>query len=163
MIKTNTGREKINVNGAYNPVNQETICIEQEESVNQQSNMKLVDKIVEQSFKDGKVITGKRELFLVMDNAKYNHGKLFKEHLEKITQETGINVRVIYLPAYSPNLNLIERLWKYSKKKLLWVYYEDKWKFKAAIENFFENEVKDKVEKLALKQSIGTAFQIISG
>jgi len=81
LIKTNTGREKINVNGAYNPVTQEVICIEQEESVNQQSNMKLVDKIVEQSFKDGKMITGKRELFLVMDNAKYNHGKLFKEHL----------------------------------------------------------------------------------
>jgi len=39
--------------------------------------------IVEQNFKDGKMITGKHELFLVMDNAKYNHGKLFKEHLKK--------------------------------------------------------------------------------
>ena len=33
----------------------------------------------------------RRELFLVMDNAKYNHGELFKEHLEKIRQERGIN------------------------------------------------------------------------
>jgi len=67
---------------------------------------------------------------------------------------------VIYLPVYSLNLNLIERLWKYSKKKLLWIYYEDKLKFKSAIINFFENEVKD---KLALKKSVGTAFQIMSG
>jgi len=74
---------------------------------------------MEQSFKDRWIRTKGRELFLVVDNAKYNHGKLFKEHLEKITQETDINIKVIYLPAYSPNLNLIERLWKYSKKKLL--------------------------------------------
>ena len=46
------GREKINVNGAYNPVNQEVVCIEHEENVNQQSNMKLVDKIIEKSFTD---------------------------------------------------------------------------------------------------------------
>ena len=55
-------------------------------------------------------MTKERELFLVRDNAKYNHGKLFKEHLEKIIQERGIKVRVIYLPAYSLNLNLMERL-----------------------------------------------------
>jgi hypothetical protein len=52
LIKTNTGREKINVNGAYNPVNQEVVCIEHEENVNQQSNMKLVDKIIKESFTD---------------------------------------------------------------------------------------------------------------
>jgi len=52
---------------------------------------------------------------------------------------------------------------KYLKKKLLRIYYEDKWKFKSAIINFFKNEVKDEVEKLVLKQSRGTAFQIISG
>jgi len=78
LIKTNTGREKINVNGACNPVTQEVICIEQEESVNQQSNIKMVDKIMEQSFKGIWIRTKGRELFLVMDNAKYNHGKLFK-------------------------------------------------------------------------------------
>ena len=62
LIKTNTGREKINVNGACNPVTQEVICIEQEESVNQQSNIKLVDKIVEQSFKDRMSLTHKLQM-----------------------------------------------------------------------------------------------------
>ncbi|MGC8819439.1 MAG: IS630 family transposase, partial [Athalassotoga sp.] len=114
FIKTNTGREKINVNGAYNPVNQKVICIEHEENVNQQSNIKLVDKIIENSFTD-LWMRRRRKLYLVMDNAKYNHGKLFIEHLKQISKEKGIKIEVIYLPAYSPNLNLIERLWKYSK------------------------------------------------
>jgi transposase len=162
LIKTNTGREKINVNGAYNPVNQEVVCIEHEENVNQQSNMKLVDKIIEKSFTD-LWLRRKRKLFLVMDNAKYNHGKLFLEHLEQISKEKGIKIEIIYLPPYSPNLNLIERLWRYAKNEILQVYYEEKEKFKSRIKEFFEEDIKDKLIKLELKTFIGTAFQIISG
>ncbi len=162
LIKTNSGREKINVNGAYNPVTQEVVCIEQEESVNQQSNIMLVDKIVKDGFKDLRM-RRKGTLYLVMDNAKYNHGKLFMEHLEKIRKESMIKIKVIYLPPYSPNLNLIERLWKYSKDKVLQFYYEEKDKFKVGIKEFFEIKIKDKLEKLKLKTFIGTNFQIMSG
>jgi len=65
-----------------------------------------------------------------MDNAKYNHGKLFKEHLEQISKEKGIKIEIIYLSSYSPNLNLIERLWRYAKNKRMQVYYEEEEKFK---------------------------------
>ncbi|BBJ29114.1 transposase [Athalassotoga saccharophila] len=143
-------------------MNQKVICIEHEENVNQQSNIKLVDKIIENSFTD-LWIRRKRKLFLVMDNAKYNHGKLFIEYLKQIRSEKGIKIEVIYLPPYSPNLNLIERLWKYSKDALLQVYYEKKEKFKSKIKEFFEEEVKDKLIKLELKTFIGTKFQIING
>ena len=41
---------------------------------------------------------------------------------------------MLYLPAYSPNLNLIERLWKFVKKKCLYsVYYANFKDFKSAI------------------------------
>ncbi|HPZ40610.1 MAG TPA: IS630 family transposase [Candidatus Atribacteria bacterium] len=158
FFKTNTSREKINVNGAYNPLTQEVIGIEHEENVNQQSNMKLIDKILEKDFKG----TEKHKLYLVMDNARYNHGKLFQAHLEKWKREKRMEIEVLYLPPYSPNLNLIERLWKYAKKKILGVYYDELWKFKSAVKNFFENTVKDKAYKMELKQFIGTAFQVIS-
>ena len=158
FFKTNTSREKINVNGAYNPLTQEVIGIEHEENVNQQSNMKLIDKILEKDFKG----TEKHKLYLVMDNARYNHGKLFQAHLEKWKREKRIEIEVLYLPPYSPNLNLIERLWKYAKKKILGVYYDELWKFKSAVKNFFENTVKDKAYKMELKQFIGTTFQVIS-
>lgn len=88
--------------------------------------------------------------------------KLFKQHLERLKKEKEIEIELIYLPTYSPNLNLIERLWKYAKRKLLSVYYEAFDEFKEKIERFFEHDVKEKVHKLNLKHSVGTAFQIIS-
>jgi transposase len=48
---------------------------------------------------------------------------------------------------YFPNLNLIERLWKYAKKKIVGIYYDRFHKFKETVENFFENEVKEKIAK----------------
>jgi len=50
FFKTNTSRAKMNVNGAYNPLTQEVIGMEHEGNVNQQSNMKLIDKILEKDF-----------------------------------------------------------------------------------------------------------------
>lgn len=155
FFKTNTSREKININGAYNPKDQEAVCIEQEDSVNQQSNMKLIDKIVS-------IHPEYRKTSIVLDNAKYNHGNLFKEHLKQIKKEKGVEIELIYLPTYSPNLNLIERLWKYAKKKLLSVYYEEFGEFKEKIKRFFEYEIKEKVHRLNLERSIGTAFQVVS-
>ena len=50
----------------------------------------------------------------------------------------GLNL--YFLPSYSPNLNLIERLWKFTKKKLVHNQYYEKFSiFKKEVEKFFEN------------------------
>ncbi|WP_456400608.1 transposase, partial [Mesoaciditoga sp.] len=81
----------------------EAICVEQENPINQQSNIKLIDKIIERHCEYKKI-------HIVLDNAKYNHGKIFKAHIKKLKREKNVEVELIYLPTYSPNLNLIERL-----------------------------------------------------
>jgi hypothetical protein len=48
---------------------------------------------------------------LVLDNARYQ-----KCQLVWAVAET-LQIELLYLPAYSPNLNLIERLWKFVKKQ----------------------------------------------
>jgi transposase len=156
FIKTNTGRNKMNINGAYNPISQETICIEQEGSVsvNQESNIELVKKIIEAHPK-------LRLIYLIMDNAKTNKGKLFIQYIEELYELEKIKVEIIYTPPYSPNLNLIERLWKYSKKILLKDYVEKYTDFKDKVINFFENEIKEKKHRERLKTFIGIKFQII--
>jgi transposase len=65
----------------------------------------LMDKLVEEY--KGKVLT------LIMDNASYQKRALVKEHAE------AHGIRLIFLPSYSPNLNLIERYWKLVKPEVL--------------------------------------------
>ena len=69
-----------------------------------------------------------RPITIVLDNARYQHCKL----VEDLAVELGITLR--FLPSYSPNLNLIERIWKFVKKKCLYnIYYETFDDFKAGI------------------------------
>ena len=75
-----------------------------------------------------------RCIFVVADNARYYRNRQVKAFLETS------KVKIIFLPPYSPNLNLIERLWRFLKKIVLYNrYYERFADFKAAILSFFAN------------------------
>lgn len=72
---------------------------------------------------------------LIMDNAKYQRCELVKGSAARL------KIELIYLPFYLPNLNLIERFWKFVKKKgLNSKYYESFGLFKNSIEKVIENE-----------------------
>lgn len=58
--------------------------------------------------------TGKR-VVLIIDNARYHHAKLHRNWRE----EQAIDFQLDYLPAYSPELNPIERVWKLVRKLCL--------------------------------------------
>jgi len=65
---------------------------------------------------------------LVLDNARYQKCAIVAELALKL------NIELFFLPAYSPNLNLIERLWKFVKKEVLYSkYYSDFRSFELAI------------------------------
>jgi transposase len=65
---------------------------------------------------------------LILDNARYQKCALVQ------TLARTLNIELLYLPAYSPNLNLIERLWKFVKKECLYsTYYATFRDFKQAI------------------------------
>jgi transposase len=70
---------------------------------------------------------------IVLDNARYQHCKVVMEAAQ------SLNVELLFLPPYSPNLNIIERLWKFTKKKILYgTYYETPLKFHDSVKDFFE-------------------------
>jgi len=69
-------------------------------------------------------------LALVLDNARYQKCDLVFGCAD------AVNIQLLYLPSYSPNLNLIERIWKFVKKKCLYSkYYSQFDTFKNAISN----------------------------
>jgi transposase len=75
------------------------------------------------------------------DNARYYRNKKLMEWLETT------KIKPVFLPPYSPNLNLIERLWKFMRKKVInTCFYRTKDKFRMAILEFFENIDQYKLE-----------------
>lgn len=145
-IPSNSGRQRINLNGVYNPHNQEVI-IREDDTINSQSTIELLRMVISQ-YED------KQDIYCICDNARYYRSKLVKEFLK----EEGKKVHLIFLPPYSPNLNLIERLWKYLKKRTIHThYYETFDEFRKAI---FHQIDEFKNQKDQLKTSIGTKFQL---
>ena len=125
-IPTNTGRKRINLNGALNRKDFD-VTIREDERINAQSTIQLFTQI-ENKYPNAPNIN------IIADNARYYRCKLVKKYL----QNSRINL--IFLPPYSPNLNLIERLWKFFKKKVVYdSYYETYKEFKSAAMSFFEN------------------------
>jgi len=65
---------------------------------------------------------------LVLDHARYQRAKLVQQFAAQL------EIELLFLPAYSPNLNLIERLWKFVKKQCLYSrYYAEFHSFSNAI------------------------------
>ncbi len=76
-------------------------------------------------------------IHIIVDNASYYVSKWLKEKLQ------GSKIVLHYLPGYSPNLNLIERLWKFFKKKILYNQYYEKFEdFLTACKGFFRCRTK---------------------
>ena len=125
-LKANTGRARLNINGAYNAEDSKVV-VREDESINAQSTLSLIEQII--------VLQTTGMIYLIADNARYYRSKTVQEFLQK-----NQRVKIIFLPPYSPNLNLIERLWLFFKKKRLWNrYYEHYAEFKKECMDFFHN------------------------
>lgn len=146
-IRANTGRKRVNLNGAMNALDPTDVYVDSSESVNAQSTQVLIQRIIDQN-------PDKKTIYLISDNARYYHAKVLQEWLENQPQ-----IVWIWLPSYSPNLNLIERLWGFMQRKILnGVYYQTYEKFKKAIQSFFQHIDHYRRE---LKSLMTLNFQII--
>ena len=146
-IKSNTGRDRVNLNGIYNPVNQD-ILIHESDTINAATTIDFL-KEIEDFYKD------KAKVYLIVDNAKYYRNKDTTAFL------VDSKIELIFLPPYSPNLNLIERLWKYLRKVVINNEYYEKFKqFREAILAFFE-DCKSGSERAAIKQFIGSKLHLL--
>lgn len=145
-IPSNTGRKRVNILGALNPTDLQTVTVMTEDNCDKYMILLFLNE-VRKAYIDAPKIT------IFLDNAPYNKAYEVQDEAE----ELGIVLE--FLPSYSPNLNLIERLWKFSKKILVRNAYHPTFEeFKEAVYNFLRNigEYREKLEKL-----ITLKFQII--
>jgi transposase len=122
FIQAPSGRQRFNVLAALHAISLQVVTVTNESYINAESVVTLLRQLAAM-FSD-------LPITLVLDNARYQHCRLIIE----LAAELGIEL--LFLPAYSPNLNLIERLWKFVKKECLYSkYYKTFADFKTAISN----------------------------
>ena len=143
-IKTNTGRKRVNLNGALNLEDMD-ITVLSEETIDTHAMMRLILTLVE------KQLTG--DTSIIVDNASYNHSYELNLFL---TDHPRVHLK--YLPAYSPNLNIIERLWRFFHEKHHDKYFEKFKDFEKAVLLFFRNINKYNAE---LKTLLTDSFQTL--
>jgi len=128
-LKSNNGRKRVNINGAINIDTQE-MTTDFTKSVNKESSLRLFRKIAEKH-------PQAKKIHVILDNASYYKSKWLREMLQ------GTKIVLHFLPSYSPNLNLIERLWKFFKKEILYNKYYEKFEdFVESCKGFFRCRTK---------------------
>jgi transposase len=130
FLRTSHGRNRINVLGAINAITKEVITLINTTYITAETIMDFLCQLKEK-YSD-------KPIFLVLDNAKYQHCRAVMEKADEL------GITLLFLPPYSPNLNIIERLWKFTKKQILYAkYYDTPDKFHDAVKDFFDT-VNDK-------------------
>ena len=125
FIRAASGRQRFNVLGAWNALTQELIAVTNTTVVNTATMCELVRKIAALG------LTG--PITMVLDNARYQRNAV----VEALAKELGITL--LFLPSYSPNLNLIKRLWKFIKRRALYGRYHPTFaEFQAAIQEVLD-------------------------
>lgn len=121
FVRAAAGRQRLNVLGAWNAVTRELISVVNTTVVNTQTMCQLLRTIA--ALKLSGPVT------LVLDNARYQRNAV----VMALAAELGL--RLLFLPSYSPNLNLIERLWRFTKRRALYGRYHPNFgEFQKAIE-----------------------------
>jgi len=113
LLPSASGRKRHNVLGAYDPITHEAITVTNDTYINQDVFCEFLEKIAN-AYADSR-----RPITLILDNARYQKCQSVANKAKEL------NIELLYLPPYSPNLNLIERLWRFVKKQVLYSKHYD--------------------------------------
>ena len=126
FIKASPGRNRINVLGAVNAITKEITTMTNTAYIDANTIVAFLKQLKEK-YPD-------KPIAIVLDNARYQHCFFVT------TWAKSLGIHLLFLPPYSPNLNIIERLWKFTKKEILNArYYDSPALFHQAINTFFQN------------------------
>ncbi|QDU18583.1 Integrase core domain protein [Urbifossiella limnaea] len=122
FVRAASGRQRFNVLGAWDAVTRRLLSVTNTTVVNTDTMCQLLRAIAAEGWVG--------PVTVVLDNARYQRNKV----VQGLAAE--LSIRLLFLPSYSPNLNLIERLWGFAKRRSVYgKYHPDFASFRAAIED----------------------------
>jgi transposase len=146
QMPSNTGRRRLNILGAINPITTKPTILLTEANCNKET-AKVFLKQIRSDYPDAEKIV------IFLDNATYHRAYDVQDEAK------ALGIVLEYLPPYSPNLNLIERLWKFFKKKVVKNHYYPNFdEFFESTINFFHHFENHHEE---LKLLLSPNFEII--
>lgn len=127
-LLSNTGRSRLNIHGAMNAETYETTIVSSTDNINTDSTISLFEYLIS-------LYPLATAIYVILDNAKYHFSREVQEWIK------NSKIKLVFLPSYSPELNLIERLWRVFKKNVLYnKYYKTFDEFKDSCIGFFINQ-----------------------
>lgn len=134
FVRTPSGRQRFNVLGALNAITKQIITITNDTYITSLQVCELLTKLSENA---------QKPITIILDNARYQRCKMV------MALAAELEIELLFLPPYSPNLNLIERLWKFTKAECLYSkYYENFSSFRQALQIFVDTAHQKHSEKL---------------
>lgn len=127
FVKTFSGRQRYNVLGAINFMTKKVHTVTNATYITATEVCQMLSQLASEY--------PNKKIHIVLDNARYQKCEV----VTKLAESLGIDL--VYLPSYSPNLNLIERVWKFTKGKLRVKYYSDFDTFKDAIDTIIKKQI----------------------
>lgn len=144
FVKTFSGRQRYNVLGAINFKTKKVHTVT--------NNTYITTTEICQMLRLAASEYAGKKIHIVLDNARYQKCEM----VTSLARELAIEL--VFLPLYSPNLNLIERVWKFTKSKLRVKYYSDFGTFKDTIDSIIKGA--NDVFKGQISRLIGEKIQI---
>ena len=140
FVRAASGRQRFNVLGAWDAVARRLIAVTNTTVVNTETMCQLLREVAAAG------LSG--PITIVLDNARYQRNAV----VQALAKELGMTL--LYLPSYSPNLNLIERLWKFLRKKALNRWHRTFEEMQAAVAEVLDHldAYRDEVATLMTEQ-----------
>ncbi len=127
LLPTNTGRQRLNLNGVVKATDPTKVLVQEADTINAQDTIRLFERLLAAEPTAERVV-------VICDNARY-----YRCHLVTDWLAAHPRLEQWFLPAYAPNLNLIERLWgRLHQQVLAGRYYAAFADFRDAVLGFFE-------------------------
>ena len=134
FVRTFSGRKRYNVLGAIDYVTKRILTVTNDSYITATEVCDMLRIIA--------VKYSEKTVHLIMDNARYQKCAV----VQTLAQELGITLQ--FIPPYSPNLNLIERVWKFVKGELRSKYYDDFSEFERKIDSIIESAENENLPNL---------------